>query len=321
MIRPGVVEQTGGAPFSSDPLFAELLRGLRARHKKLPAKFLYDARGSALFDRITRLPEYYLTRVERGILEQNVAQIAEVVGPRACMIEPGSGSGEKAEHVLAALEDPVAFVPVEVDSNVLHQSVARLQRRFPQLEVLPVHADFTRSWTMPGVRRRGARTFVFFPGSTIGNFAPVQASRLLSSFRRHAGVVVVGVDLRKDDGVLLPAYDDAEGVTAQFNLNMLRRLNDEYGATFDLRRFRHRVEWDGQAGRIRMFLESVCNQRVTMSGEQIAFAKGERIHTEDSWKYTRETFEDLARASDFEVARAWTDERKWFGVYFLRQKE
>ncbi|HYB99923.1 MAG TPA: L-histidine N(alpha)-methyltransferase [Candidatus Limnocylindrales bacterium] len=307
------------AVFAGDPLLAELLRGLRARNKRLPPKYFYDARGSALFEEITRLPEYYLTRTERSIMNAHVGEMAAAVGARACMIEPGSGSGEKAEQLLAALEDPVAFVPVEVASAHLAASVRRLRQRFPQVEVLPVDADFMRRWILPRPRRTPERCFVFFPGSTIGNLAPADAARLLASLRRHASLALIGVDLRKPESVLVPAYDDSRGVTARFNLNMLRRLNREYGADFSLRRFRHRAHWDGASGRMRMFLESTCEQQVRVAGCSLSFERGELIHTEDSWKHTPERFAEIAGQGGWDVAKLWMDEREWFGVYLLRR--
>ncbi|HYC56575.1 MAG TPA: L-histidine N(alpha)-methyltransferase [Candidatus Binatia bacterium] len=321
-MQPSLLRQPAPVrPLPRDPLLGELLRGLTAARKRLPAKYFYDARGSALFEEITRLPEYYLTRTEHSIMDAGIGEMAQAIGARACMIEPGSGSGEKAEQLLAALVDPVAFVPVEVASDHLASSVRRLRLRFPDLEILPVDADFTRRWVMPRTRSAPRCSFVFFPGSTIGNLSPDAAARLLASFRCHAALALVGVDLRKDESVLLPAYNDASGVTARFNLNMLRRLNREYGASFSLRRFRHLATWDAQQGRMQMFLVSTCDQEVSVAGRRLSFAAGETIHTEDSWKPTPEGFAAIARQGGWKVAELWTDQRRWFGVHLLTPQD
>lgn len=314
--EPGLADQH---PTRSD-MCADVLAGLRASQKWISSMYFYDARGSELFDRICELPEYYPTRTETAILRDNAESISATIGPGVELIEPGSGSGEKARLLLRALVDPVAYVPVEISRDHLVQSAAALNTEFPGIEVLPVCADFSRPFEAPEPSRRARRRVVFFPGSTIGNFEPEDACELLANFREVAGpggALLVGVDLRKDPAVLERAYDDAAGVTAEFNLNLLVRLNRDLGSDFDIGAFGHRAVWNDGASRIEMHLVSRVSQTVAICGETIAFEAGESIHTESSNKYSLERFAALAGDAGLTVERVWVDPDALFSVQLL----
>ncbi len=301
-------------PTRSD-MCADVLEGLRAPQKWISSMYFYDERGSELFDRICELPEYYPTRTETAILRDNADAIAAAIGPGVELIEPGSGSGEKARLLLEALDAPAAYVPVEISREHLVQSAAALNTEFPDIEVLPVCADFSRPFEVPEPTRPTRRRVIFFPGSTIGNFETEDARELLANFRAVVGpegALLVGVDLRKDPAVLERAYDDAAGVTAEFNRNLLVRLNRYLGADFDVATFDHRAVWNDAASRIEMHLVSRVEQRVTVCGEAIAFAAGESIHTESSNKYSLERFAELAGEAGLEVREVWTDPERLF---------
>ena len=307
---------------ADDPTAAlrdEVLRGLRATPKALPPKLFYDASGAALFEEITALDEYYLTRAEREILDARAGEIAALAGPRCALVEYGSGAGVKVRRLLDALAEPAAYVPIDISRQQLATVAAELAAEYPAVAVRPVWADYTAPLRLP-VLPEGARRLAFFPGSTIGNFHPAEAAAFLHRVRRTVGVggaLVLGVDRRKARAVLEAAYDDARGVTAAFNLNLLARLNRELGATFDLARFRHRARWDDAASRIEMHLESRVAHTVHVAGEPIAFAAGETIWTESSYKYDRPRLDALAAAAGFTVERLWTDGAERFWVGFL----
>lgn len=300
---------------------SDVLGGLRAPQKWIAPMYFYDARGSALFDRICDLPEYYPTRTELGILATDGGEIAAEIGPRVLLIEPGSAGGDKARVLLKLLDDPAAYVPVEISREHLLDGARTLNDEFPALEVLPVCADFTQPFELPEPRHAVKRRTVFFPGSTIGNFSPTRAVELLVHFAEIAGQdgrILIGVDLRKDAATLERAYNDATGVTAEFNLNVLRRLNTELGADFDLEAFSHRAVWNDAASRIEMHLVSARAQTVRIGRESIALRAGEYIHTESSYKYSIEGFRELARRAGLDVSRVWTDERDLFSVQLLQ---
>src|SRR4051812_42636215 len=274
----------------------DALAGLSAERKTLPAKYFYDDSGSALFEAITALPEYYPTRTELGILKQRAGEIARLIPPGAALIEFGSGSTAKARIVLDAAAALAAYVPVDISAGFLNQEAARLGRDLPGLRILPIAADFTKPFKLPPALRLRARVG-FFPGSTIGNFEPPEAARFL----RHAGALlgrgahlIVGVDLIKDAAVLDAAYNDTAGVTAAFNLNLLRRINRELGADFDLDRFRHHAFFSRERSRVEMHLASGAAQKVHLCDRRISFACGETIHTENSYKYSVDSFRALA---------------------------
>jgi dimethylhistidine N-methyltransferase len=298
----------------------DVIAGLSARPKLLWAKYFYDDRGSELFEQITALPEYYPTRTELGILEKRAAEIARLIPAGAALIEFGSGSTVKARIVLRAA--PVAaYVPVDISAGFLNSEAARLARDLPHLRVLPVAADFTKPFELPAAIRSRARVG-FFPGSTIGNFEPSQAAEFLRHAARLLGPgahFIVGIDLVKDAAVLEAAYDDAAGVTAAFNLNLLRRINRELGADFDLARFRHKAFYNRAQRRIEMHLESRAAQNVLLGDRVIAFAAGETIHTESSYKYTVESFQALATQAGWSPAAVWTDPKGYFSLHALRR--
>jgi dimethylhistidine N-methyltransferase len=300
-----------------------LLHGLSGRSKAIPCRFLYDARGSALFDRICGLPEYYPTRTELGILQACAAEIAERAGPGAQMIELGGVNSSKARILLDALEDPAAYIPIDISREHLKASVQALGAERPELEVLAVCADYTRPLTLPEAPGGGMR-LGFFPGSTIGNLQPDEATLFLAAWARRLGpgsAMVVGVDLRKDAAILEPAYDDAQGVTAEFSRNLLVRANRELGADFDTDAFAHRARYDAAHGRIEIHLESLKRQTVRIGQVPIAFGQGERIHVEDSYKYSLDGFRGIARAAGFRPAAAWTDPDRLFSVHWLETAE
>jgi dimethylhistidine N-methyltransferase len=309
--------------FSPDEavMLDEVLRGLALPHKNIPSLYFYDQRGSELFDAITELPEYYPTRTEISILETNGAEMAAAIGPGVRLIELGSGSALKTELLLARLEAPAAYVPVEISREHLLAAAGRIAADFPGLEVLPVNADFTEPFDLPEPKRATVRRNVaFFPGSTIGNFPRGMAADLLRAVRSDVGpggAMLIGVDLEKDRALLEHAYNDAAGVTAEFNLNLLVRLNRELGADFDLGAFRHEAIWDEAAGRIEMRLISTSAQTVHVAGHDFAFAPGEILVTEYSHKYSLEGFRRLAEANGFTVARVWTDPAALFSVQLL----
>jgi L-histidine N-alpha-methyltransferase len=298
----------------------DALSGLRSRPKTLPCKYFYDAEGSKLFEQICALPEYYPTRTELSILRAHAPEMARCIGAGALLVEYGSGSSTKTRLLLDRLAEPAAYVPVDVSREHLHETALTLQLDYPSLEVLPVCADFTAAVRLPRPRRAPRRRAVYFPGSTIGNFEPDGAVALMAGVAKRVGPrggFLVGVDLRKDPRVLERAYDDAAGVTAAFNRNLLARMNHELGADFDLSRFHHRAVWAPEPGRIEMHLVSEAAQRVRVGGVPIRFARGETICTEHSHKYTLPGFAELARRAGLAVRRVWTDPAGWFSVQYL----
>ncbi|MDA0329592.1 MAG: L-histidine N(alpha)-methyltransferase [Gemmatimonadetes bacterium] len=298
---------------------AEVLAGLSATPRTLPPKLFYDERGARLFEAISDLPEYYPTRTELSILRARAADIARLSGPRSALVEYGSGAGIKVRLLLDALEDPVAYVPVDISREQLDSVSNRLDASYPGLEVLPVHADYTTRFTLPPLPE-SAKRIAFFPGSTIGNFHPAEATAFLQRIRSVVGpdgALVLGVDRKKDARVLHDAYNDAEGITAAFNLNMLTRINRELDATFDVDRFRHHAFFNETAGRIEMHLESLANQTVEVAGTVIEFEAGETILTECSYKYDRDRLEGLVEAAGFRIRELWSDSCDWFWVAFL----
>ncbi len=301
----------------------EVLRGLRAVPKALPPKLFYDAAGAALFERITTLPEYYLMRAELEILRAGAGEIARLAGSRCALVEFGSGAGVKVRLLLdafAAAGTPLtAYVPIDISREQLADVSTQIAAEYPGVLVRPVCADYTAPLHIPDLPER-ARRVAFFPGSTIGNFHPTEAAAFLRRVRRALapdGALVLGVDRRKAPRVLEAAYDDAAGVTAAFNRNLLARLNRELGADFDLARFRHRAVWNDAASRIEMHLESTEPQVVHVAGEPVPFARGETIWTESSYKYDRPRLDQLVAEGGFRVERLWTDAGERFWVALL----
>jgi L-histidine N-alpha-methyltransferase len=301
--------------------FAEhVIHGLSDTPKWLSAKYFYDVAGSALFEEITRLPEYYPTRTELSILTRCAPEMSGYVPLSAALVEFGTGSTKKARILIDAAPQLAAYVPVDISAEFLAQEAAALRRDVPWLPVLPVAADFTRDFDLPA-QIRGRPRVGFFPGSTIGNFEPEDATEFLRQAGRVLGqgaTMIVGVDLIKDEAVLNAAYNDAAGVTAQFNLNILARMNRELGGNFDLSAFRHRALYNAEHHRIEMHLESLKDQTVAVAGRTFSFDTGETIHTENSYKYTVDSFRALAGVAGWRWAATWTDEKNYFSVHALR---
>jgi dimethylhistidine N-methyltransferase len=298
----------------------DVVAGLTAAPKRLSPKYFYDSVGSALFERITELPEYYPTRTEIGILNEHAGDIAALIPPGAALIEFGSGSSTKTRIILSAAANLGAYVPVDISAQFLQQHAAELRREYPDFHVLPVAADFTQPFELPAAARAMPRVG-FFPGSTIGNFEPHEAA----AFLRHAASIlgpgatfIVGVDLVKDTQVLQRAYNDSQGVTAKFNLNLLARINRELGAKLNLACFEHHAFFNRERSRIEMHLASLKRQRLRVCGECIDFRAGETIHTESSYKYSVESFGALARGAGWTPVAVWTDPDCYFSVHALR---
>ena len=300
----------------------DVIAGLSARPKQLSPKYFYDELGAQLFEEITRLPEYYPTRCELAILEKHASEMAQFIPADAAMIEFGSGSTRKARMLLNAAPSIAAYVPVDISSEMLQQEAAELRRDYPRLTVLPVEADFTKPFQLPrGITMRPR--VGFFPGSTIGNFEPHAAA----AFLRHAATMlgknstlIIGFDLVKDVSVLNAAYNDAAHVTARFNLNLLTRINRELGGNFDQGAFCHQAFYNTERHRIEMHLASRKRQKVRVAGRSFEFRAGETIHTENSYKYTLESFGAMARGSGWTPAAAWTDPNGYFSVQALTQQ-
>jgi L-histidine Nalpha-methyltransferase len=299
---------------------AAALRGLGAKPKRLPPSCFYDTRGSALFERICEQPEYYLTRTETAILRRASADLVRLMGAHVLLVELGSGASMKTRLLLDRLDEPAGYVPVDISGTALFEAARDVRRCYPWLDVMPVCADFTHTFALPSAAHSTQRVAVFFPGSTIGNFDVLEAVRLMRAMRGvagHGGVLVIGVDLVKDVSRLEAAYNDAAGVTAQFNLNVLRRLNRELRSDFDLEGFEHEAMWVPALSRIEMHLVSKRRQQVAISGRTIEFGAGERIVTEHCHKYTIDGFRSLARAAGWAPRHVWTDEAGDFSVHFL----
>ncbi|WP_427852416.1 L-histidine N(alpha)-methyltransferase [Stenotrophomonas acidaminiphila] len=300
---------------------ADVLAGLSARPRALPSKYFYDARGSALFECITRQPEYYLTRAELDLLPRVLPQIAAHAGPRVRVVEYGSGSGRKTRLLLQALEDVVAYTPVEISRTALLDSVRALAVDFPAIEMLPVCTDFTALPALPPPRRAARRTLLFFPGSTLGNFTEAAAVSILHGMRQAMGpdgLALIGIDLDKDPALIEAAYNDAAGVTADFTLNLLVRLNREIGSDFDLAGFAHRARYVVSWRRIETSLVSRRAQVVHVAGQAFAFARDEAMHVEYSHKYDDAQFAAMAAAAGLRVAAAWDAPARMFGLRLLR---
>jgi len=306
-----------------DDIAADAISGLSRTPKSLPSKYFYDAEGSRLFEAITRQPEYYLTRVELALMESRMPAVAAAVGSGAHVVEFGSGSGRKTELLLEGLQTPVAYTPIEISRTALMDSVTRLGQQFPEVEMLPVCADFTRPVPLPPASRHAQRTLVFFPGSTLGNFSEGDAVRLLASMRGTMGEdgrALIGIDLDKDPTVLDAAYNDRAGVTAAFTLNLLARLNREIGSDFDLDGFRHRAAYSRERMRIETALVSTRAQSVRIGERRFDFAQGEAIEVEISQKYTDASFAALTVQAGLEVIDGWNDAQDRFGLRLLRPR-
>lgn len=305
-----------------DDFLAAVLDGLGRARKTLPCKFFYDEAGSALFDAICDTPEYYPTRTELGILASAAGDITDLAGRGGVLVEYGSGSSRKTRLLLDALA-PALYMPIDISREHMLGACHTLVQDYPALHLMAVCADYTRPLRLPAVARGGQRRLAFFPGSSIGNFAPLEALRFLKNVAQQLATddgFLIGVDLKKDPAILNAAYNDAAGVTAAFNLNLLARCNRELGADFDLDAFAHRAFYNEAAGRIEMHLESTREQRVEIAGQRFGFAAGETIHTENSYKYRPDEFRHLAVQAGFEPQQLWTDVDTLFGVLYLRRR-
>lgn len=299
----------------ADAMRAELQAGLLATPAFTAPKYLYDALGSRLFEAICLLPEYYPTRTEAAIFDANLAAIAQSVGLGATLIDLGAGNCAKAVRLFPALQ-PRQYVPIDISADFLAQALAPIQSRFPKIEMTGIGLDFSSSLDLPDTVSQEKRLF-FYPGSSIGNFAPAQAEAFLRRIRAACGAdgaLLIGIDLIKEKAILDAAYDDALGVTAAFNLNLLHHLNRLLGANFEVRDWLHRAFYSPQQNRIEMHLEARRSLTVHWRGGQRYFAEGERIHTEDSYKYTVQSFTELLGAAGFGAIRKWTDDRGWFAI-------
>lgn len=310
---------TASQAVHADPALLEIRAGLSQPQKALSPKWFYDELGSQLFERICEQPEYYIPATERSMLQDHAAALSAFCGPRCVIIEPGAGSAEKSAILLGALDEPAAYVPIEISPTALQACRQRIAERFPQLTIMPLVGDFTEEVSLPRIENlQWRRRVLFLPGSTIGNFEPASVRRLLAMWKRMAGVhggLIIGVDLRKPREILEAAYDDAAGVTAEFNLNLLRRLNREFGADFKLEAFRHRAVFNEALGRIEMHLVSLQQQRVHIGGTSFTFARGETIHTENSYKYRPGDFAELALSAGWRRDELWIDAQDRFSIH------
>ncbi|HEY6023847.1 MAG TPA: L-histidine N(alpha)-methyltransferase [Pseudolabrys sp.] len=314
--RKRLSQQADTSAFETD-----VIQGLRATPKQIPAKYFYDATGSRLFERITELPEYYPTRCEMKTLREHAADVARLIPEGSALVEFGSGSSKKARILLRAAPKLAAYVPVDICGEMIEQEAIELRADFPQLKVLPVTADICNPFELPKEAQAAPARIGFFPGSTIGNFDPHEASAFLRNAANILGAgakLIIGVDLIKPVEVLNAAYNDAAGVTARFNLNLLTRINRELRGTFRLNTFEHHAFYNRERHRIEMHLASLKRQKVKVAGETIDFRAGETIHTENSYKYSVESLAALARGVGWLPAGAWTDERKYFSIQAFR---
>lgn len=303
----------------------DVVDGLTQQQKTLPCKYFYDDKGAALFEQITTLQEYYVTRTELSILEQHSHAIGKMLPENLSIIEPGCGSGKKVAYLLAHMENVKTFVPFEISEEMLSYSLAHLSPLFPELAISPLLGDFTHSQMVKQLTKDTAldsqTNLVYFPGSTLGNFAPVKAIEIMNNFHRLCGVngyVLIGIDLVKERQVLLDAYNDKAGVTAAFNKNLLERINNELNGTFNLDNFSHESRFNEQHSRIEMHLVSNCTQSVIINDQQIDFIDGESIHTENSHKYTLESFKQLAAQANLKLEQTWQDDSNYFALCLLR---
>jgi L-histidine N-alpha-methyltransferase len=303
-----------------DAFRLDVLQGLARAQKTLPSRWLYDPRGCDLFEQITALPEYYPTRTETRILQEHAADISQFCGANAHLLEYGAGAGIKTEIVVGQLDSPRSYIPIDIAPGFLELTAQRFRHRFTNLSVNPVVADFTSEFSLPSALVADGRRVAFFPGSTIGNLNAKDAGLLLQRMRRQVGpqgAAIIGVDLKKDLSILLPAYDDSAGVTADFNRNILVRINRELDGQFSPRQFRHLARWNEADCAVEMHLESPIDQVIAIAGKGFAFRCGETIHTESSRKYEIRAFSEFARHHGWHTQRLWTDASRQFAVFGL----
>lgn len=304
-----------------DRFQVEVCQGLKRSQKELPSKYLYDERGSQLFEQICTLEEYYPTRTEAQIMAAHIEEMAELLGPGVLLLDYGSGSSAKARLLLDHLRDPAAYLPIDISREHLLRAAVELARDYPELEVRPIHADYTGAFELPPFKRVPTRRVAYYPGSTIGNFDPLPAEQFLERVAKvcgPGGALLIGIDLVKDPTILHRAYNDSQGVNAAFNLNLLRRINRELGADFELEQFKHYACYNPRERRVEMHLVSQQDQSVHLNGMTIHFEQGESIWTESSYKYTLERFAEIAGAAGFSIEQAWFDKRRWFSILYCR---
>ena len=299
----------------------DVIEGLGKNPKTLKPKYFYDNRGAQLFTEICTTPEYYTTRTEIKILNQNAEDIASQIGDNTALIEYGSGALEKIKILLNFLKEPVGLIPVDISEDQLFVSAKNLENLYPNLEILPVAADFTKPIPIPGFSQAPKKYVAFFPGSTIGNFEPDLAIQFLQGVTKTIGLdglLLIGFDLKKDIETLLAAYDDQRGVTASFNKNLLSRVNGELGGNFNLNTFEHVARYNENKGRIEMHLKSTTEQTVSIDKELFEFLEGETIHTENCYKFTKESFTAMSSKAGLSPVKTWTDDKNLFAVMLLR---
>ncbi len=304
-----------------EAMLHEVLQGMNLPQKSLPSKYFYDERGSQLFDEITELPEYYPTRTERKILEDNLDEMASYLGDPVLLIEPGSGSSEKTRILLTGLESICCYIPIDISGDYLEKVAEDLRNEYPDIDIEPLAADYTKSFQLPKIHQE-ARNIVFFPGSTIGNFNDETVARffdVISSIVGEKGGMLIGVDLKKDVQVLEGAYNDSKGITAAFNKNMLLHLNREIDSDFNPDFFDHKAVWVEEESRIEMRLIATQDHTVRIEDEKFSISEGEYIHTENSHKYALEEFEKMV-SPWFKVVKVWTDENRYFSLQYLEPR-
>ncbi len=297
--------------------------GLSGPNKELPSKLFYDERGSRLFDEITRLREYYPTRTEMKIMEDNISEIGGLLGEGTVLVELGSGSSKKIRLLLDNIPGLAAYIPIDISEEHLQNSVNKLSKDYPGLEIIPLYADYTRAINLPEIPKPYDHISAFYPGSTIGNFKPLEAKNFLRRIARligRNGGMIIGVDVKKDKSILEAAYNDSEGITAEFNLNILHHINDETGSDFKTENFKHHAFYNSEEGRIEMHLISLSDQSINMNESVLHLKKDDDILTEYSYKYTPEEFENLV-SDFFEVRNVWVDKNQFFSVQYLRIKQ
>ncbi len=298
---------------------SEVKQGLRKRQKALPCKYFYDQTGSELFEEICDLDEYYITRTELALLQSIEIELAELIGKNSVIIEPGAGAGIKIRRLLNALDSPLTYVPMDISEDFLFYSADIIQKQFPEIEILPIQGDFTQPVKWLGTEQHSNRV-VFFPGSTIGNFEKQEAIEFLHNMNEligDSGSLIVGADLLKEKEILEAAYDDKKGVTAKFNKNLLARINQELNGNFELKHFTHEARLNNEQQRIEMHLVSNRQQTVTIDDETFKFSNGESIHTENSHKYSVQSFAKIAKEAGLKTVKTWTDKDKLFSIHYL----
>nr|VFJ86177.1 MAG: dimethylhistidine N-methyltransferase [Candidatus Kentron sp. LFY] len=303
---------------SAPDLKKDVLNGLSSRPKAIPPKFFYDERGSFLFEQITKMPEYYPTRTEVNLINEYSSDMASQLPKKCLLIDLGSGSSEKVRLIIDALQ-PAAYMPIDISKEYLRQSAQKMAQDYPNLDIHAVCADYSNEFRLPYCPESMQRV-AFFPGSSIGNFDPAEAQEFLrrvAGFLGKNGTLLIGVDLKKDPALLNNAYNDSQGVTASFNMNLLRRINDELNSDFDLSYFYHHAFYNESLGRIEMHLVSDKPQKVSMEGKEFIFAEGESIHTESSYKYTVDEFDNLSSEAGFQLKRVWVDSSELFSIHCL----